>query len=172
MNKLGLIVFAIFFFGCTKSKIEEKGFAVSDTQTGESEQVVDGLRQEALDFATKPRNVLLTNNPAHRLTPIYKVNYDKKTNKPFIGTTRFHSNYWNYGKSEGNNWNNNFMPGFEAAFGYNLVNISHYNHNTKATNTFFDQSVLVKTLSNRVAFSPLNDFATASKTSSFSDSVT
>ena len=38
------------------------------------------------------------------------------------------------------------MPGFEAIYGYNLVNISHYNNLTNKENFFFDRPVLVKTL--------------------------
>jgi hypothetical protein len=38
------------------------------------------------------------------------------------------------------------MPGFEAIYGYNLVNISHYNNKTKEENTFFEELVLINTL--------------------------
>jgi hypothetical protein len=45
----------------------------------------------------------------------------------------------------GNNWNSNFMPGFEAVYGYNFVNISHYNNLTKTEELFFEKPVLIKT---------------------------
>ena len=89
---------------------------------------------------------MLTKQANHRLIPIYKVSYDKKTGKPFTGSSEFHRNYSEYGQSEGNNWNYNFMPGFEAAYGYNLVNVSHYNHQSKTENLFFDKPVLIRTL--------------------------
>ncbi len=38
------------------------------------------------------------------------------------------------------------MPGFEAAYGYNLVNVSHFNHQTKTAKNFFEESVLIRTL--------------------------
>ncbi|SOS49005.1 conserved hypothetical protein [Tenacibaculum dicentrarchi] len=38
------------------------------------------------------------------------------------------------------------MPGFKAVYGYNFINISHYNNNTKKQNKFFEKPVLIKTL--------------------------
>ena len=38
------------------------------------------------------------------------------------------------------------MPGFEAVYGYNLINISHYNNNLQEDNTFFNRPVLIKTI--------------------------
>ena len=133
-------------FSCSNNKLEKKGFPISEARTEGDEVVVEGLAGDTIEFLTKPRNVLLTNNAEHRLTPIYKVNYNKRTQKPYTGSNTFHSNYWDYGESEGNNWNYNFMPGFEAVYGYNFVNISHYNIKEKEGNDFFDKPVLVKTL--------------------------
>jgi len=38
------------------------------------------------------------------------------------------------------------MPGIEAVYGYNLVNISHYDIVTNKQNNFFERPVLIKTL--------------------------
>ncbi len=38
------------------------------------------------------------------------------------------------------------MPGFEAVYGYNFVNISHYNNITKTENKLFKKPVLIRTL--------------------------
>lgn len=139
-----LIIFILF--GCSNNKVEKKGIQVREITENEEGEKIVGLPIDSLKLETKPRNVLLTKNPVHRLTPIYKVNYDKKSGKPFTGSNAFYANYWEYGKNEENNWNNNFMPGFEAVYGYNFVNISHYNSKTKKGNQFFDRPVLVKTL--------------------------
>ncbi|MCH2231381.1 MAG: hypothetical protein MK105_13650 [Crocinitomicaceae bacterium] len=138
-----LILLALF--ACSKSETDKKGFQVREVSENEEGERIVGLPIDSLTLETKPRNVLLTNNPSHRVVPIYKVNYDKKTGKPFTGSNRFHSNYWEYGKNEDNNWNNNFMPGFEAVYGYNFVNISHYNNSMKKENLFFSTPVLIKT---------------------------
>ncbi len=147
MNKiLTIIILGLSIISCSdKSKIEKKGFQVNEIKVDESGQKIVGLKIDTLKLETRPRNVLLTNNPEHRITPIYKVNYNKKTKKPFTGSNNFHTN-WKDEYDKGNNWNNNFMPGFEAVYGYNFVNISHYNNKTKTENKFFKKPVLIKTL--------------------------
>ncbi|TSE07005.1 EF-hand domain-containing protein [Aquimarina algiphila] len=147
-NKLILILgLALLILSCSKGKkLESKGFAVSEVAEDEEGKPIDGLKTDTLKFETRPRNVLLTANPNHRLTPVYKVNYTKKTKKPFTGSNSFHTNWSEYGESKGNQWNHNYMPGFEAVYGYNFVNVSHYNHQTKIENKFFKKPVLVKTL--------------------------
>ena len=147
MNKiLTILILGLLISSCSnKSKIEKKGFQVSEINEDENGQKIVGLNIDSLKLETRPRNVLLTNNIEHRITPIYKINYDKKTKKPFTGSNNFHT-AWNNEYSKGNNWNNNFMPGFEAVYGYNFVNISHYNNKTKTENKLFEKPVLIRTL--------------------------
>lgn len=144
MNRIIPIFLFSIFFSCSTDRIDKKGFPVSEP-SADGEEIVDGLTEDTLVFKTKPRNVLLTTYPEHRLTPIYKVNYHKENNRPFTGSNRYHFDYWGYGNKDGNNWNNNFMPGFEAIYGYNFVNISHFNQETKEENIFFEKPVLIKT---------------------------
>ena len=141
-----LIWTILMLFGCSNNKIEKKGFQVREITERDGGEKVVGLTIDSLKLETKPGNVLLTGHSIHRLIPIYKVNYNKKNGKPFTGSTAFHTNYWEYGENEENNWNNNFMPGFEAAYGYNFVNIAHFNNKSKEETLFFDRPVLVKTL--------------------------
>ncbi len=148
MNRIVIpVIFGLLIVGSCSSdhKIEKKGFQVSEITEDESGKKVVGLQIDSLKLETRPRNVLLTFNREHRLIPIYKVNYDKKTKKPFTGSNAYHTN-WDNEYGEGNNWNHNFMPGFKAMYGYNFVNISHYNHETKTENKLFDKPVLIKTL--------------------------
>ncbi|MEO1513907.1 MAG: hypothetical protein AAFV95_02805 [Bacteroidota bacterium] len=140
------ILLAVACFGCGESKIEEAGFSTSAQQAEQDAGPIEGFRGDTLRLQTRPRNVLLTSDPAHRLVPIYKVNFHKRTKKPFVGSNSFYSSYWSYGRTDGNNWNNNFMPGFEAMYGYNFVNVSHYNNRTQQANAFFDKPVLIRTL--------------------------
>lgn len=146
MKRIVPTILIFIIFGCSDAKTEKKGLQVREIAENEEGEKIVGLPIDSLKLETKPRNVLLTKNSSHRLTPIYKVNYNKRTGKPFTGSNAFHSNYRGYGKNDENNWNNNFMPGFEASYGYNLVNISHYNNLTNKENLFFDRPVLVKTL--------------------------
>jgi len=146
MNRIiSILAFVIILQSCGDSTIEKKGFQVNEISENEQGEKIVGLPIDSLKLETRPRNVLLTKHPNHRLTPIYKVNYDKKTKEPFIGTTDFHTT-WNENNKDGNNWNTNFMPGFTAVRGYNLVNISHYNNVEKIQRDFFDKPVLIWTL--------------------------
>ncbi len=139
------LAFIFIAFSCSKDKIESKGFATSEISEENHTDEKTGLDKDSAVFKTQPYKVLLTAHPAHRLTPLFKVNYHKKTLKPFIGSTDFHYSY--SGENEtGNNWNSHLMPGFESAYGYNLVNISHFNTITQKQHVFFEKPVLIKTI--------------------------
>lgn len=144
-NLIILLVLVLLFQGCSESKLDSKGFQVSEISEDEDGQKVVGLQIDSLKLETRPRNVLLTKHSIHRLTPIYKVNYNKKTGEPFTGSNNYHSR-WEGDNNNGNNWNNNIMPGFEAVYGYNFVNVSHFNNENKTQNEFFEKPVLIKTL--------------------------
>ncbi len=147
MNRIFLILSLFLIISCSSdNKLEKKGFSVSNSTDSENENHINEIRTDSLKFNTRPRNVLLTANAEHRLTPIYKVNYTKKKQISFTGSNDFHSNYSSISERKGNQWNNNFMPGFEAVYGYNFVNVSHYNNKTQTENTFFEKPVLIKTL--------------------------
>ncbi|MEM7161634.1 MAG: hypothetical protein AAF487_04260 [Bacteroidota bacterium] len=145
MKSIIYVLLAMCLIACSENKMEKKGFQVNEISEDESGNKIVGLPIGDLNFETRPRNVLKTFDDNHRLSPVYKVNYDKKTNKPFTGSNAFHTN-WYRDLKEGNNWNGNFMPGFRAMYGYNFINISHFNHETKSENRFFNRPVLIKTL--------------------------
>lgn len=138
--------------GCSDKKLEEKGFQVSPAsasdETDETNETdnTDSIVKDSVRFATRPSNVLLTGIPNVRLTTIYKVNLNKKNNKTFIGTNRFHYRYDESETDDGNNWNDNLMPGLKAVYGYNMVNISHYDIQTNKQRNFFASPVLIRTL--------------------------
>ncbi|MFT6746294.1 MAG: Ca2+-binding EF-hand superfamily protein [Glaciecola sp.] len=140
-NILVALITTVLLTGCFKS-LEKKGFSVSHTST-ESALAEDANSPDSV-FRTRPRDVLKTRSKDHRLTIVFKINYDKKTKEPFIGSTSFHYGYSSNDK--GNNWNHNIMPGFEAVYGYNIVNVSHYNNALHQNNLFFETPGLIKTL--------------------------
>lgn len=130
--------------GCG-NKLEEKGFAVKSTTDENDENKVDGISKDSLTFATKPSNVLLTGIPQYRLATIYKVNYNKDKTT-FIGSNDYHFNYEKIGETNGNQWNYNYLPGFESVYGYNMINVSHYDTEKQNRKNFFGKPVLIKTL--------------------------
>ncbi len=142
-----LLFAMIAFNSCSNnSEKEAKGFSVSEITEDEDSEKPTGLAKDTV-FATQPYSVLLTAYPEHRLTPLFKVNYNKRTQTNFIGSIAYHYLYLEeYDEQSGNNWHNNLMPGFEAVYGYNLVNVSHFNTVTQTQQTFFEKPVLIKTL--------------------------
>lgn len=140
-----LAIFITINVGCSEDYEKKKGFQVKEIMEDEEGRKVVGLALDSLDFKTRPRNVLLTHDPKHRLTPIYKVNYRKKDGKPYTGSNAFHRT-WQNAEIKGNRWNQHIIPGFEAVYGYNFVNVSHYNLDSAKQNYFFEKPVLIKTL--------------------------
>lgn len=127
-------------------KLEEKGFAVSSPgsdQDGEEE--MDGILNDSASFPTRPSNVLLTGDPRYRLATIYKINYTRDS-ATFIGENSHHFNYEEIGRENGNQWHYHYLPGFEVVYGYNLVNVAHYDIGTQKQKLFFEKPVLVRNL--------------------------
>ena len=131
---------------CSKKKQYEKGFSVSPETETSGVKEKDGIPQDSLNIKTRPGSVVLTGYPEYRLTTIYKLNYDKKNDYYFTGSNSFYRNYSGIGNSDDNQWNNNFMPGLQAVYGFNLVNVSLKNVNTQEQKKLFDNPVLIKTL--------------------------
>lgn len=165
MKHIQIITFLLAIFcliGCSGDALEEKGFSVSQGTEEESDPVTDGLNQDSLTLKTRPSKVLLTGIPEFRLTTVYKVNYTKKDKKSFIGSDYYYRSYTDLGDSPGNQWHYNFMLGLEAVYGYNMVNVSHYNSKTQQQKDLFAAPVLIKTLyypsfsSDTLNFKPVN----------------
>ncbi|MBK9400610.1 MAG: hypothetical protein IPN36_07020 [Bacteroidetes bacterium] len=132
--------------GCSNGKLEEKGFQVSNIADDADSPDTLGLNRDSLKIEAKPSNVLLTGISHVRLTTIYKVNVNKRDNSTFIGSNRFHYGYEEADEVSGNNWNNNIIPGLEAVYGYNMVNISYYNISENKQKNFFEKPVLIRTV--------------------------
>lgn len=131
-----------FFSGCEQEKELNKGFEVSF----EESDAPDDSNEPKLHLAhfdTRPGPIINTAHNSHRITPVFKVNHDKK-GRPFIGSIAYHKNYRNYYRDY-NNDPGHFMPGLEACYGFNLTNFSHHNLDSLNQHFFFDQPVLIKT---------------------------
>ena len=146
INFILIIIGIACLFSCKEERLEEKGFQVGPTSEATEEDRGTWINQDSLKFETRPSNVLLTTAPNIRLTTIYKVNFNKDKNSTFIGSNSFYGNYTDHENTEGNEWNYNFMPGIEAVYGYNMVNISLYDITTTKQKNFFEKPVLIKTL--------------------------
>lgn len=144
----GLLLIGIFSLwkSFSKNKLDDKGFRVNDSQTTENsdDEKVEGISKDSIKFETKPSNVLLTGVSNIRLTTVYKVNLNKRDGTTFIGSNK--NLYNNTELGRGNNWNGNLIAGLEGVYGYNLVNVSHYDIQNNKKKYLFEKPVLVKTL--------------------------
>jgi len=141
-----LVAFLTVFTACTKKHYEEKGFHLTPDNTDEGlSEETDGTKASQKP-RTRPGGVILTGIADYRLVPVYKINYDKRSKEYYTG-----SNIWHYSYSEediaaGNAWHYHFMPGLEAVYGYNVLNLSLYNIKTKIKKPLFKSHVLIKTI--------------------------
>jgi len=141
------LALVIVFAGCRNHKPEEKGFQVSSTTENTEDRDDDnGLHRDSMKIVTRPGSILLTGTSNIRLTTVFKVNINKRDNSSFIGSNCFHNRYEETEGVSANNWNNHIMPGLEAVYGYNIVNVSLYNISENKQKNLFDKPVLVKTL--------------------------
>lgn len=90
--------------------------------------------------ASTPYNVILTGLPSERLTTFYR----KGANVSAARSKRY-SSYYDY-EDTNDGVEEHFMPGIDLLYGYNLVNIGHYNMSSERFRYLFEQPVLVKSL--------------------------
>lgn len=139
------VALALLLTNCSGPELEQKGFQVGPSSVVDGTVQPNGLSRDSLSFDTRPSNVLLTGIPHIRLTTVYKVNLRRDDSSVFIGSNNFHYRYEEE-NAMGNNWHEHLMPGFEAVYGYNFVNISHFDVNTHGRKLFYERPVLIKTL--------------------------
>ncbi|MBT8326240.1 MAG: hypothetical protein KJP21_00870 [Bacteroidia bacterium] len=150
MNKNKIACFVsvsiLFLASCSSNNKEfEKQKGISLEQTTENENINDlENNQQFNDLKTRPGKVLLTGHNNHRLISIFKVNYSKRTKKTFTGSNGYHSSY-SY-DDYGNSRYRSYMPGLSVTYGYNMLNISHYNLDSNKRNTLFKKPVLINNL--------------------------
>ncbi|MCW3070783.1 MAG: hypothetical protein JWO44_673 [Bacteroidetes bacterium] len=91
--------------------------------------------------ASFPNKVILTGLNDHRLVSIYKSTVS-------VGSAGNATDYkYDYDSDEsGDESSRHFMPGIDILFGYNLLNIAHYDFKSEKGNFLFNHPVLVKTV--------------------------
>ncbi|MBI1268120.1 MAG: hypothetical protein GC193_11900 [Cryomorphaceae bacterium] len=146
------IQFALFLslftslISCKQEQLENKGFQVSPTTEDTEQENDNGLNGDSLKFDTQPSEVLLTGIARVRLASIYKVNVKKSDGQTFIGSNNYHYAYNDVGDYEIDDWNYHLIPGMEAVYGYNFVNVAHFNFADGQQKHFFEEPVLIRTL--------------------------
>jgi len=88
--------------------------------------------------ASFPNKVILTGLNDHRLVSVYKSTASRGNVTDYK---------YDYDSDEsGDETSQHFMPGIDILFGYNLLNIAHYDFKSEKGNFLFNHPVLVKTV--------------------------
>lgn len=172
MRKVIVFLLIISLQSCFDGKeFDKKGIQVNEITEDEKGNKIVGLPIDSLNFETRPVDILPTHYSKYKLTPVFKVNYAKnkygnEENTGFTGTIQYYynqehyeesENYYDFVRNDGeiikirkkiakNVWNDHILPGFSAVTGYNIVNVSLYNVETKTQKSFFEKPVLIKTI--------------------------
>lgn len=93
---------------------------------------------------SKPNNVISTGFPEHRLVTIYKTNSLNSTDDINASSSRYTTEYDEDGNQ--NEVAEHYVPGIQILYGYNLLNIAHYDFKTEKLNYFFNKPALIKTV--------------------------
>lgn len=137
---IALICF-LFMLSC-KKKREKKEEQLTFSEYQQSDKPT-GLATD-VSFPSTSGTVLLTGMDDIRLIPVYKI--DPKNNRDLqneYGTTYYDKYYYN--DEDGENYKY-FMPGIDIIYGYNMVNMGHYDLTNEKLSYFFDRPVLIRTL--------------------------
>ena len=135
----------IFLFSACSSKngeVKEEQIRVQSESTPAGDSALLNSIQGNLSFnqiPSVPTSVVLTGLNEHRLVTVYKSRTETKTSNDY----RSYGSYYEDDESERDQ---HFMPGIDLIYGYNLLNIAHYDLKTEKLNFLFDHPVLVKSL--------------------------
>ena len=137
-----LLCFILALAACNNSHNykEQKGISLEQTNEDEETENLEN-NQQFKDLVTRPGKALLTWHKEHQLVSIFKLNYSPKAKEYFTGSNDFRYRY--YYDDEGYSERGSYLPGLEVTFGYNILNVAHYNRATNKRNVFFDKPVLV-----------------------------
>ena len=143
MRIIGGILILLFLIVSCKQKTEEKEEQLTFSEY--QQDAPKGLSSH-LPLTTSSNSILLTGIDHIRLIPIYKI--DPKANRDLqyeYSTTYYDSRYYGYESDREENFKY-FMPGIDIIYGYNMINMAHYDLTNDKLTYFFDHPVLIRTL--------------------------
>jgi hypothetical protein len=127
-----------------EDKKGEEQISIGSTTSMDSSEPTDSVLNSVTgnvtmkQIATFPNKVILTGLDDQRLVSIYK---SKSTSDNGSSSSLEY-----YSEESEDEANLHFMPGIDILFGYNLLNIAHYDLKTEKVNYLFSHPVLIKTL--------------------------
>lgn len=144
--RVGLFVLLVALAGCNKKPNYDKGFSVSETNQDANTQdtVITTSNYDAIE--TQPGTVLLTGIDKIRLVPVFKVNINKTNGERYVGKPQFYANYDEAYLQSKNYWHDHIVPGFEAIYGFNMLNLAVIHEDTAFAVPLFEPAVLINTI--------------------------
>jgi hypothetical protein len=132
------------FFSCRtrQNDAKEEQISLDSAETYEvSDSTINSIKGNLSlnQIPSFPSNVILTGMPDHRLVTVYKQ-------KPVVKKSEaYFSSYQEYEVYDDDR-DRHYMPGIDLLYGYNLLNIAHYDIKKEQLNYLFDRPVLIKSL--------------------------
>ena len=144
---ISIIITSTAVFNSCKSKKDNSGEEQININNLSSADNIDSIRNSIngnismTQIESYPHKVVLTGLRNHRLVSIYK-------SKLVINTTQ-DTKFFSYSSNDNDESSSefeHFMPGIDILYGFNLLNIGHYDLQTEKLEFFFNHPVLIKTL--------------------------
>lgn len=134
-----ILLVVIVIASCSAPSAPDEQIPVVSSNTDETSGIdtINSVKSDVKlsQLKTYPQKVILNGMPQHRLVSIYKYVAKK--------SERGYSYY--YTDSEGD-VGYHFMPGIDLLYGYNLLNLFHYDMISGTSNYLFDHPVLIKSV--------------------------
>lgn len=138
------IAIGLFFaYSCNQKKANDEQIIANIESEINDDSLANSIEGNATmkQIHTYPSHVILTGLANHRLVSIYKSKVIKN-DEQLINISKYRSSF-EYGESENLE---HYMPGIDILYGYNLLNIAHYDLVNEKGNFLFNHPVLIKTL--------------------------
>lgn len=143
MRLLVILVYTISIVACSRDRVQEEQISALEEPTPFNPEDTLNSVKNSLPLSaivTYPQKVVLTGLPQHRLVSVYKqIPKEGKKNR----ATDW-SNYYNDRDGWESEEYQHYMPGLDLLFGYNLLNLAHYDMKSEQLNYLFNRPVLVK----------------------------
>jgi hypothetical protein len=151
--KSALLLLLFLVFSCSpKTETKEEQIVINETEEqteeeSEKDSTINSIQGNVAwaQLLTAPNAVILTGQPEHRLVSVYK---SREAAKAAAADAETNSSGYEENEYEGDRSEKveHFMPGLDILYGYNLLNIAHYDMKSGQLNFLFKHPTLVKTL--------------------------
>lgn len=140
------LVMAVTLTSCAKEEKKGKEEQIAAPEVGDSQESSDSTHNSVQgnrgfsQIPTTPNAVILTGMPGHRLVTVYK---DKPVQRASNDRKWLYKGTYD---DDVSSQEEHFMPGIDILYGYNLLNIAHYDLSGAKLNFMFKDAALIKTL--------------------------